>query len=495
MARFQIGDDMPEYGWFEDFYDSSSLALTTSETDTAVFEDGNGARIVLHGAGFVYDGGRITAGTVTGVDFLDENGGTLITVTEGNYNAASVSENLGTGDDDLWGFMTALTAGDDSFHGTDVGNDLNLGDNHGDDLIVAGTAGSYMSGSEGVDVMKGGDGWDTISYRDTHWRNDDTQGIRLDASKGKVIDSWGDRDKFDSRFEEFDGSVYADKMKGSGRDEAFMGVQGADKIDGGKGWDDVRYHQDQQFEGDHGIVADLAKGKIKDGFGTVDKVRHIEAVVGTYEDDVFKGDGQENQFRGLSGVDSFNGRGGTDQVDFNWWEDLGQHGVDVDLTLATGQIKDDGFGNVETVTSIEALSGSNFADKLKLGTAGGWAWGGDGDDILTAGIAGDWLGGSSGSDMFVFETLASVNTPGKHGTHSYIDDFSQQEGDLIDFSAIGVMSFIGTAAFSNVAGELRYEFDDGNTFLQGDMDGNGKADLTLELGGEIDLVVADLVLA
>lgn len=495
MANFQIGDAMPEFAYFEDLYDQESLALLTTLTDTAVYEDSNGFQIVLHGSGFTYSSGRITAGQITSIEFLDDNGGSLIEVTGGNFAAFATTLGLAPGEIDLWDFMSALTAGNDEFHGSSVGNDLNFGSNEGNDLIVAGDGGSFMTGSEGRDTMKGGAGWDMISFESTFWLDTDKRGIVLNAAKGTIIDSWGDKDKFDTLFEEYDGSIYADVFIGSKRDDVFAGMKGKDNIDGGKGENEARYNRDYLRDGDGGIVADLDKGKIEDGFGTVDTVKNIDRVIGTFFDDVFKGDSGENAFRGLSGVDSFNGRKGKDEVIFDYWEDLGQHGVDVDLTLSTGQIKDDGFGNVETVISIESLWGGIHNDKLKLGSAGGWAGGGDGDDILTAGRAGDWFRGGGDADTFIFLSAATVGAPGNNAARSFIDDFSHAEGDLIDFSAIGGMTFIGTGAFSSTAGELRYQFEDGNTFVQGDMDGNGQADLVLELNGEIALVNEDFVLA
>ena len=495
MASFQVGDAMPEYAYIEDLYDTGSLALVTMSSDTAVYEDSNGYQIVLNGSGFTYLVGSITGGQINGIEFLDDIGGSIIGVTGGNFAARATTRGLAPGKIDFFKFMSALSAGNDDIHGSSIGNDLNFGANKGNDLIVAGDSGSFMMGSQGNDTMKGGDGWDEISFESTFFLNDDKQGIVLNAAKGTILDSWGDTDKFDKLFEEYYGSVYADTFIGSNRNDAFNGLKGKDEIDGGRGDDEVRYHRDETRGGDHGIVADLAKGKVKDGFGTTDSVTRVENVLGTIFDDVFKGDDGDNKFRGLSGVDSFNGRDGNDVVVFEYWKDLGQHGVDVDLSLSTGQIKDDGFGNVETVISIESLEGGDLNDQLKLGSAGGYAWGGDGDDILTAGRAGDWLGGSGGADTFVFLSSAAVGAPGDNAARSFIDDFSHAEGDLIDFSALGSMSFIGTDAFSNVAGQLRYEFAGGNTFIHGDTDGDGQTDLMLELNGEIALASDDFVLA
>ena len=46
-------------------------------------------------------------------------------------------------------------------------------------------------------------------------------------------------------------------------------------------------------------------------------------------------------------------------------------------------------------------------------------------------------------------------------------------GDIIDLSQAGVSSFIGTAAFSGAGGAVRHQMVGANTFVYGDVDGNG----------------------
>ena len=321
MATIRVGNAVPEWVWFDDLYDEASFKLDSHTSNEAVYEDKNGFDIVLSGKNLDYSGKNITKGTVESVQFLDDHGKTLIAVTDGNYNAHKLSEAL-LKHGDLWDFMTLLTAGDDKIYGTSVGFDLNFGENHGNDIIVAGTGDTAMGGSEGNDTMRGGGGWDSISFADTYWRGDDKQGIKLDATKGTIIDSWGDKDKFDNKFEQFEGSVYGDEMKGSNRDEAFVGYDGADIIDGGKGEDGVRYYRDVNYGGDSGIVVDFSKGTIIDGFGDKDQVSNIERVYGTAKADTFIGDGRENSFIGLGGKDSYDGGKGTDAVGFQFWNDI-----------------------------------------------------------------------------------------------------------------------------------------------------------------------------
>ena len=50
------------------------------------------------------------------------------------------------------------------------------------------------------------------------------------------------------------------------------------------------------------------------------------------------------------------------------------------------------------------------------------------------------------------------------------------------------------SAFSSTAGELRYAQVAGSTYVYGDTDGDGVADVVLALAGTIDLTAADFVL-
>jgi hypothetical protein len=74
--------------------------------------------------------------------------------------------------------------------------------------------------------------------------------------------------------------------------------------------------------------------------------------------------------------------------------------------------------------------------------------------------------------------------------------------DIIDLSAIDAISggaddaftFIGTAAFSNTAGELRFVMQPGPYVIQGDVNGDGIADLTIHVDPNHALTTADFVL-
>jgi serralysin len=96
--------------------------------------------------------------------------------------------------------------------------------------------------------------------------------------------------------------------------------------------------------------------------------------------------------------------------------------------------------------------------------------------------------------VFKFQSLAEI---GNSITFETITDFTS--GDKINFTAIDANSnlandqafkFVGLAAFSGIAGELRYE----SGFLQGDVDGDLASDFSLQLIGSPALVASDFYL-
>ncbi len=92
-----------------------------------------------------------------------------------------------------------------------------------------------------------------------------------------------------------------------------------------------------------------------------------------------------------------------------WSADEGGHAAVADLSLATSQILDDGFGNIETVKFGYSevpedggrLAGTMFNDTF-FGSAGdNIFWGNDGNDSLTGAGGNDELYGNSGRDTLL----------------------------------------------------------------------------------------------
>ena len=105
-------------------------------------------------------------------------------------------------------------------------------------------------------------------------------------------------------------------------------------------------------------------------------------------------------------------------------------------------------------------------------------------DTIIANQAANHLTGNGGADIFKWTASGDAGTGAIADT---ILDFLRGT-DKIDLSAIdanpatGVddaFAFIGTAAFHNVAGEVRYDVTGGNAHVFADLDGNGVADMEI----------------
>jgi Ca2+-binding RTX toxin-like protein len=158
----------------------------------------------------------------------------------------------------------------------------------------------------------------------------------------------------------------------------------------------------------------------------------------------------------------------------------------------------------------DIIGGGVGNDTVFGGDGDDWIRGGAGDDnlsgsgdndTLTGGLGVDRLTGGLDADRFVFlrVTDSGATTP----TADIILDFTPGE-DLIDLSAIDAktnnavpnddFTFIGTAAFTNVAGQLRYVAAGGFTNVQVDLDGNSTVDMLIRVSGTLALTAQDFVL-
>lgn len=157
-------------------------------------------------------------------------------------------------------------------------------------------------------------------------------------------------------------------------------------------------------------------------------------------------------------------------------------------------------------TDADFLAGTSLGDVI-LGFAGNDRLQGfGGADWLDGGPGGDVLVGGAGADTFVFAAPAeSLGHPprsdGKKSMPDMIADF-ETGVDRIDLSAIDAIdgtpandafTFIGTAAFTGQAGQLRYDQDGGQVRIFADVDGDAFADFEIVAATPI-LQATDFVL-
>jgi Ca2+-binding RTX toxin-like protein len=189
---------------------------------------------------------------------------------------------------------------------------------------------------------------------------------------------------------------------------------------------------------------------------------------------------------------------------------LGEQGNDI----ITGDVGDDhisgGLGH-DTIhgssghdtlfgdSGDDTIFGSNGFDRIFGGAGDDVIDGGADADVMTGGTGKDFLRGRDGIDAFVFRSPAE--SPRGAGRDVIIDF---ETGDQISLTQIDAKSggadnafkFIGTQGFHHKAGELRYKINAANdvTLVQGDVNGDGKADFEIELSGQNVLHSTDFFL-
>jgi Ca2+-binding RTX toxin-like protein len=210
------------------------------------------------------------------------------------------------------------------------------------------------------------------------------------------------------------------------------------------------------------------------------------------DDGLYGGDG-DDVLRGGAGADSIDGGAGTDTASYF----TGSAGVSVNLVTGLGS---GGEAQGDVLTGIENISGSQANDSLVGHSGANTLQGWNGNDVLTGSGGKDTLTGGAGADRFVYGSAAQ--SPVGDGA-DLITDFSQAQGDRIDLAAIDAstgaagdqaFTFIGTALFDGVAGQLRYAQSGGVTTIAGDLNGDKVSDFHIRLTGTIALAAGDFVL-
>lgn len=149
----------------------------------------------------------------------------------------------------------------------------------------------------------------------------------------------------------------------------------------------------------------------------------------------------------------------------------------------------------------ESLIGLDGDDRLYGKGADDTLDGGSGSDWLEGGMGRDELTGGAGLDRFIFRNGDFGGS--SIATADVIHDFQHSDGDKIRLDPVDANEllagdqaflFIGTAAFANVAGQLRYEQISGVTVIEGDLDGDGAADFAIKVDGLVNLVSSDFIL-
>ena len=308
----------------------------TSQGDTAFGSSGNDA-ISLGNSNDTFTGnaGDDTFVGGAGFDFTDYateqvNGATQGVVVNLSTNAVTATVTGGT-------FTVAAGTAKDAFGFTDTLFSIEATNaTNFDDVIIGSAADNSLRTYGGVDFVDGGAGFD-------EWQAvgpatgpifTPNQAVAVSYTAGTSFngtinnDGFGTTDTFAS-IERVLGSAFGDTFIGNDANNSFRGMNGADIINGGGGFDEVNYSQDATYGGAQGVIVNLsgatlaniavtggtftvAANSAKDGFGGSDTLTNIENVTGTNVDDYIVGNTWDNSIAGLSGNDTLIGGDGYD---------------------------------------------------------------------------------------------------------------------------------------------------------------------------------------
>lgn len=202
--------------------------------------------------------------------------------------------------------------------------------------------------------------------------------------------------------------------------------------------------------------------------------------------------GIKDSYFGSSGTDIINsldlddfiyGAGGDDNL-------RGGNGAD---TLVGGSGSDLMFGGAEN----DSLWGNDGEDRLRGDAGDDNLFGGAGIDTVVGGLGRDVMSGGSGADLFDFNKISES----VRGSRRDVIEGFETGSDRIDLSTIDASSGVQgnqkffwvdganlSAGFTDEAGQLRFV----RGRLQGDTNGDGKADFELRVLGSLS--AADVIL-
>lgn len=400
------------------------------------------------------------------------------------------------------------TSGNDIISGSIRGDALEGGD--GDDIISGGVGADRLTGGAGVDTLTGGAGRDSFAFFPF-------------SDAGTTPDIITD-------FEAGDFITFADPVFGNRDPEipsifigtgSFTGLAGEIRYVKSGGTTEIIMDSDGDMSGDHYIL--LTNGEfdlratipgspsleidVPFGFATdfddgisgssgndvINALAGNDSVTaGAGDDTVFAGDGDDVVSGGL-GNDFADGGAGMDSYQRFYNSQIHALVTDSSMTeVLSGE--SDLLNNFERISLTQRLApASNDILDASTSTLFVDLFGGGGDDILLGGSGNNSIEGDNGTDLmtgglgvdrFTFDYLKEI----QNDVITDLEIGDTVELTFIEFVELVPIQFIGTAAFSGLAGEYRYGFSGGTTVIELDVDGNMSADKFITMSnGEFDL--------
>lgn len=337
--------------------------------------------------------------------------------------------------------------------------------------------------------LAGGDGIDTfnlvlfgrvsLNFQDG-WDMQATEGVDLNLATSTITnDGFGNSDILNvsdqGGYIQIEATNHSDLIVGSAADDRFRLRGGNDTLDGGDGWDRLRY--DRREAGP--VNVDMAAGQVTgtwDGAAFIDEISNIEAISGSDQGDVMSaaGYGQSMHLEGERGDDSITGSDHDDDL-------IGEEGND---TLSGG-------------AGDDYMLGEEDNDVFYDGEGADYMFGGAGNDVWYMGTGQDTFNGGDGVDSvivdltgrtpqsFVVEANLTAGEGGAVGNPNNRDMLENVENyELIgDFDAQLTGSAVGNVLHSDLGADTLLGLA-GNDLLDG-----GAGDDRLEGGINHDTLI------
>ncbi len=327
--------------------------------------------------------------------------------------------------------------------GSDGSNQLEGG--AGADLLEGGAGPDRLYGGPGVDRVsyQGSDAGVSVSLKDGSSLHGHAQGDVIVDVEDLTGSGYRDELHGDDGINQINGGAGDDELWGHDADDILEGGTGADRLYGGAGSDWASY-----LGSDAGVTVSLRDGTNQGAHAQGDVIVEVENIIGSKYRDVLSGDERVNHLDGRSGDDELYGYGGNDTLEGGAGADridggtgmdtlsfeMSNAAVTVKLLNGTGER---GHAQGDSITAIEnvigsayadVLAGDNGANRLYGGDGNDGLWGSSGDDFLDGGAGKDRLFGGGGADTISYKSsntgviVSLVDGAGMRG---------DAEGDLI----------------------------------------------------------------
>jgi Ca2+-binding RTX toxin-like protein len=411
--------------------DGDDLLIGTAGDDLIVTGDAtsDGDFVVGSTGNDTIDMSGITVGYV-GIDYTGLSG-PIDVVIDGGANTGTVDKGA-AGTDTLLGVEAPLfsgwTTGGLSIRGT--------GGNDSFNLTPQGEQWMSLRGGDGVDSYSiNGTGLVRMDFRDA------TQGISINLGTRQIADDgFGNAETVGGTASlwEVQGSGFDDMFTGSDANESYRAFGGNNTLDGGGGFDRLRYDRPTITSVNIDASAGTATGTLQGGTAFTDTISGFEWLRGSNGNDRITGEaGVGNRFEGLGGSDRFILMGGNDTIsDFEIGSDeldlreLNVTAADLATALAGAVDTPDGarvsfagdssltfaglnaaaVATIQPILSVpgleidgtgssETLTGTSDDDTINAGAGNDTINAGEGDDVINAGIGFDLVDGGGGDDL------------------------------------------------------------------------------------------------